>query len=96
MPRLGSQGARVFEDNKGAIDVVKNPLHSFNSKHVDVRYHFLRELVGSGDISVEYLQSEDEQADILTNAIGRESFELHREFLLDSHVRLLWLCSCLP
>ena len=42
----------VYEDNKGAIDLAKNPLSSSNSKHIDVRYHFLRELAASGDISV--------------------------------------------
>ena len=46
MPSLGSPSIGVFEDNKGAIDSAKTPLSSSNSKHIDVRYHFLRELVG--------------------------------------------------
>ena len=72
----------MYEDNKGAIDLAENPLSLSNSKHVDVRYHFLRELAASGDISVQYLRTEDQLADILTKAIGRESFERHRDFLL--------------
>ena len=82
MPSLGSPSIGVFEDNKGAIDLAKNPLSSSNSKHIDVRYHFLRELVGTGDLSVKYLRTDDPHADILTKAIGKESFDKHRNFLL--------------
>ena len=82
MPSLGSPSIGVFEDNRGAIDVDKNPLSSYNSNHIDVRYHFLREVVGTGDSSVKYLRTEDQHADILTKAIGKETFEKHRDFLL--------------
>ena len=41
MPSLGSPSIGVFEDNKGAINLAKNPLSQSNSKHIDVRYHFL-------------------------------------------------------
>ena len=57
-------------DKKGAIDLAKSPLSLSKSKYIDVRYHFLRELVGKGGLSVKYLRTEDQQADILTNAIG--------------------------
>ena len=82
MPSVGSPSIAVFEDNKVAINLAKNPLRSSNSTHVDVRYHFLRVLVGTGDLSVNYLRTEDQHADILTKAIGKESFEKHRHFLL--------------
>ena len=50
MPNLEPMSISVYEDNKGAIDLAKNPLSSSNSKHIDARYHFLRELAASGDI----------------------------------------------
>ena len=84
MPSLEPMRISVYEDNKGAIDLAKNPLSSPNSKHIDVRYHVLRELAASDDISVQYLRTEDQHADILTKAVGRESFERHRDFLLGS------------
>ena len=62
--------------------MAKNPLRSSNSKHIDMRYHFLRDLGGKGDLSVKYLKTEEQHAHILTKAIGRESFEKHRDFLL--------------
>lgn len=46
MPDLGLPGIEVFEDKSG--DRLGNsPLKSSNSKHIDVRYHFLRELMGT-------------------------------------------------
>ena len=82
MPSLGSPSIGVFEDNKGAIDLAKNPLSSSHSKHIDVRYHFLRELVGTGDLPVKYLWTDDQHAENLTEAIGKKNFEKHRDFLL--------------
>ena len=71
MPSLGSMSIGVYEDNKGAIDLAKNPLSSFNNKkHVDVRHHFLREMAASGDMFGQYLRSKDQHADILTKAKG--------------------------
>ena len=58
-PSLGSPGIGVFQDNKGAIGLAKNSLSSSNSKHLDVRYHFLRELKGKRDLSVKYPRTED-------------------------------------
>ena len=43
-------------------------------------YHFLRELVGKGNLSVKYLRTEDQHVDIFTKAVARESFEKHHEF----------------
>ena len=54
-PSLGSMSTGVYED-KGAIDLAKKPLSSSNSKHIDVRHHFLREMPASGDIFVQYLR----------------------------------------
>ena len=82
MPSLGSMSIGEYEDNTGVIDLAKNPLSSSNSKHIDVRHHFLREMDASGDIYLPHLWSEDQHAYILTTAIGRESFERHRDFLL--------------
>ena len=72
----------MFEDNKGAIDLAKALLSSSNRTHIGVKYHFLRELAGKGGLSVKCLRSEDQYADILTKAMGKESFEKHRDFLL--------------
>ena len=81
MPSLGLMSIGEHEDNKGAIYFAKKPLSSSSSKHIDVRHHFLREVAASGDISVQFLRP-GQHSDILTKAIGRESFERHRDFRL--------------
>ena len=53
-PSLGSSSIGVFEHNRGAIDYEKNTRSASNSKHIDVRYDVLRELVGKGDLSAKY------------------------------------------
>ena len=58
----------------------ENPLSSSNSMHIDARHHFLIEMAASSDISVQYLRSEDQHADIRAKAIGRKSFERHLDF----------------
>ena len=80
-PSLGSTSIGVSQDNKGTIDFTA-PLGSSKSKHIDVRYHFLRKRKASGDITVQYLLSQDQDADILMKLIGGEIFERHHDFLL--------------
>lgn len=81
-PNLKSPTISVFEDNRGAKALAENPLSSSNSKHIDVRHHFLRELVAEGNIDVEHISGKEQCADTLTKALDRMSFERHRNFLL--------------
>ena len=82
VPAEKLSGIRVLEDNAGAIALADNPISSSNSKHIDVRHHFLRELVDKRKIKVEHVGSEEQHADVLTKALPRATFEVHRDFLL--------------
>lgn len=82
-PHLGPMSFTAYEDNTGTIDLSKTPLISSNSRHIDVRHHVLGEVAVSGNISVQYIQSEDQHADIPTRALGRNRLEKHRDFLLE-------------
>ena len=44
-PELASEAIDLFEDNQGATAVAENPISGRRTKHVDVRYHFIREMV---------------------------------------------------
>lgn len=46
-PETNGASIQVREDNQGAIALVQNPLSSARSKHIDVRFHFIRELFKS-------------------------------------------------
>ena len=84
LPGVGMPCIPVFEDNQGAVQLAQNPITNSNSKHIDVRHHFLRELVGRKEISIIHVPSPFQHADFLTTAISRESFEFHRSLAIDS------------
>ena len=73
---------QVFEDNQGAVQLAENPITISNTKHIDVRHHFLRELVRQRDIKVVQVPSKFQYADILTKALAFDLFAFHRKFQL--------------
>ena len=73
----------VFKDNQGAWQISKNPVSNSNSKHIDVRHHFLRELVRQGDISVNHVPFEYQHVDILTKVLAFDLFAIHRRFFMN-------------
>ena len=66
-----SQPSTLFMDNNSAISVAKNPTHHSKMKHVDLRLHWLRDVVESGYISPVHLSTHDMPADLLTKALPR-------------------------
>ena len=84
IPGKGMPCFPVFEDNQeGALQLSKNPVSNSNSKHIDVRHHFLRELVRQGGIIVNHVPSEYQHADILTKLLALDLFAIHRRFLMN-------------
>ena len=64
-------------DNVGAIFLGNNAKASLRTKHIDVRYHFVREYIVDGTVEVMFVGSEDNDADIFTKNVGKEVFEKH-------------------
>ncbi|XP_074356309.1 secreted RxLR effector protein 161-like [Apium graveolens] len=71
----------LYIDNKSAIDLAKNPMFHGRSKHIDIRYHFIRECVDRGEIVVKHVATENQKADILTKALTTVKFERMRKLL---------------
>lgn len=72
----------LFEDNKGTIDLMKNGIFNRRSRHIDVRYHFLHEVIKEGLITVQHVSSDLQIADIFTKPLSRQKFEFFRSKLL--------------
>ena len=70
-----SQPTVIFEDNQSAISMAKNPQFHGRSKHINIKYHFIREQVSNDKIRLKYCPTEDMLADLLTKGIGPEKFE---------------------
>lgn len=69
-----SDATILFVDNMSAIRLSKNPEFHKRTKHIDVKYHFIREKVSDGEINVKYVHTGEQQADFLTKALTKEKF----------------------
>ena len=65
----------IYEDNEGAIFLAKNQQIGMRTKHIDVRYHFVRDLVKDDYLELIYVHSEENYADLMTKNVGTDIFE---------------------
>ena len=68
----------LFEDNQGAIVLSKNPNSHPRTKHIDIKYHYTREKVESGEITLRYCRTDEMLADIFTKGLTRFTFDSMR------------------
>ena len=67
-----SKPQQILADNQGAIKLATNPHFHDRTKHIDIRYHFVREAIGNGLITLNYIPTAEMRADIMTKALPRE------------------------
>jgi len=65
----------LYIDNLGALYIASDPVHHARTKHIDVRCHFVREKVASGELELQHEPTTRMTADILTKALPRVSHE---------------------
>ncbi|WVY90763.1 hypothetical protein V8G54_036277 [Vigna mungo] len=68
-------------DNKSAISLAKNPVFHGKSKHIETKFHFLREQVNKGRLELAHCSSEDQTTDVFTKALKQSRFEKLRTSL---------------
>jgi hypothetical protein len=61
-------------DNKSALALAKNPVFHKRSKHIRVRYHFIRSCLEEGSFMACYINIKDQLVDLLTKPLGRIKF----------------------
>ncbi|GKV17211.1 hypothetical protein SLEP1_g27745 [Rubroshorea leprosula] len=59
-------------DNTSTINLTKNPIQHSRTKHIEIRYHFIREHVNNGDLTLEFVKTENQLADIFTKPLNEE------------------------
>jgi hypothetical protein len=69
------QPISLLIDNQSAISLAKNAVFHSRTKHIAIRYHFIRERVESGEVKLEYVPTNLQVADVLTKPLGREKHE---------------------
>jgi hypothetical protein len=66
---------QLYGDNQGALKLIRNPITSMRSKHIDVHYHFVREQAAMGRIKISFISTEQMLADMLTKAVPEAKHE---------------------
>ena len=71
----------IYYDNTGAINISLNLVMHTKTKHIAIKYHYLRELVQDKIVRMEYVNTKEQLADIFTKALPREPHEYLRSQL---------------
>jgi len=77
--RLVASMSTLNADNQGAIALARNPEYHTRTKHIDIEYHFIRNLVTTDQIRLQFCPSTDMIADIMTKALPQVSYVKHLE-----------------
>src|SRR5687768_8719325 len=64
----------IYCDNMSAIAMTKNPVFHSRTKHIEIRHHFIRELVEKKEIELQFCRTGEQLADIFTKALPTEKF----------------------
>lgn len=70
-----------YEDNQGCLALIKNPSNNRRVKHIDLKFNFICEHFRNGVINIVYIESSNQQADILTKGLPGPSFVKFRSLL---------------
>ena len=71
----------LFCDNMSTISILNNHVQHSRTKHIDIRYHFIRDLVEEKVVSLEHISTENQIADLFTKSLDTLRFEFLRKFL---------------
>ena len=78
---LQDEATKIFVDNKSTLALAKNPILRDRSKHIDTRYHFMREYIARKEVHLEFVESHDQVANILTKLLKYDIFNKLRALL---------------
>ena len=80
----------IHYDNQSCVQMSVNHVFQNKSKHIEIRYHFIRDMVQKGAVELQYVSTFDQTADVLTKPLPRMEFEyFHRRLGVEENVSLL-------
>ena len=80
-PELIGKIVRMLADNQGAIALAKNPHLHDRSRHIDIKYHHVRNLVESRKLKIKYIPTAEMTADGFTKPLDRTKFDMFKDHL---------------
>ena len=69
----------IYCDNTNAINISKNLVQHSKTKHIEIRHHFISELVEDGTLTLEFIHTDDQKADLFTKPLDSKRFEFLRQ-----------------
>ena len=72
---------KILCDNTSVINLAKNPITHSKSKHIDVKHHFLSDNVLKNEVSISFIQTQDQLANLFTKLLANERFLISGEDL---------------
>ena len=82
-PELSGMRVDIFGDNEGAKVIADNPSSASRSKHIDVKLHFIRGLIRTGEVRILHVGTEEQHADFLTKAFWKKESMVHHAALIN-------------
>ena len=68
-------------DNQSCVKLSENPVFHDKSKHIEIKYHYIRDMVQKGALKLQCVVMEEQIADVLTKPLARVKFEYFKEKL---------------
>ena len=78
----------IYYDNHSCVKLSDNPVFHDKSKHIEIKYHYIMDMVQKGAVKLQYVAMDEEIADVLTNPLARVKFEYCREKLGVLHIEV--------
>ena len=72
----------VYCDNSSTIDISKNLVQQSKTKHIEIKYHFIRDLVEGKIVALEYIPIERQNANIFTKPLDKSKFKTLRQVIV--------------
>ena len=70
-----------YYDNETCIKLSENPVFHDKSKHIEIKYQYIRDMVEKGVIKLQYVATDEQVADVLTKSLSKVKFEYFRDKL---------------
>jgi hypothetical protein len=71
----------ILCDNQSCIKMTENHVFHDRSKHIEIRYHYIHDMVQRGALKLQYISTDEQVADVLTKPLSRVKFEYFRDKL---------------
>jgi hypothetical protein len=75
----------IYQDNQGAIALARNPVYHSRTKHIDIKYHFIREQLEIECIELCFVGTENMKADMMTKDLPRIKFDRNVKMIIMDH-----------